>query len=278
MTAISDPSSSSPRVTVRARAVVVAAGAIQTPALLTRSGVRSASGRLGHNLSLHPNANVVAFFDSDVNGWQGVHQAFQIREFLAEGIMISAQNLTPPMLAAVLPGYGRGLGELMADYNRIVTAGPLIEDTGTGRVRNIPGLGTQVFYRFTERDAARCVRGVELTAEALFAAGARRVVLPFNGAPEVRNPDELRRQLARPVPRRSIELYSIHLMGTARMSEDPRRGVVDSYGAFHGVRGLFVADASVFPGPIGINPMETVIALAMRNARRLIEQRGGYGL
>jgi choline dehydrogenase-like flavoprotein len=261
-----------PRVTVRARAVVVAGGALETPALLTRSGLRSASGRLGRNLSLHPNANVVAFFDSDVNGWQGVHQAFQIREFTREGIMISAQNLTPAMLAGVLPEYGRRLGELMSDYNRIVTAGPLIEDTGTGQVRNLPGLGMQVFYRFTERDAARCVRGVELTAEALFAAGARRVVLPFNGAPEVRDPGELRRLLARPVPRRSIELYSIHLMGTARMSEDPRRGVVDSFGAFHGRRGLFVADASVFPGPIGINPMETVIALAMRTARRLVER------
>jgi choline dehydrogenase-like flavoprotein len=159
-----------------------------------------------------------------------------------------------------------------------VTAGPLIEDAGTGRIRNLPGLGTQVFYRVTEKDAERVVRGVELTAEALFAAGAKRIVLPFNGAPVVRDPGDLRRLLASPVPRRSLELYSIHLMGTARMSEDPRRGVVDSFGACHGLRGLFVCDASVFPGPIGINPMETVIALAMRNARRLIEQRGRYAL
>ncbi len=267
-----------PRLAVRARAVIVAGGSIETPALLTRSGLRAPSGQLGRNLSLHPNANVVGFFDSDVTGWQGVHQAFQIREFLDEGIMISAQNMTPTMLAGIMPRYGRELGELMADYNRIVTAGPLIEDTGTGRIRNLPGLGTQIFYRFAEQDTARVVRGVELTAEALFAAGARRVLLPFHGAPEIRDPGDLRRLLSRPVPKRSIELYSIHLMGTARMSEDPRRGVVDSYGAFYGVPGLFVCDASVFPGPIGINPMETVIALAMRNARRLIEQRGRYAL
>jgi choline dehydrogenase-like flavoprotein len=265
-----------PRLVVRARAVIVAGGATETPALLARSGLRS--GQLGRNMSLHPNANVVAFFDSDVTGWQGVHQAFQIREFLDDGIMISAQNMTPTMLAGIMPRYGRELGELMADYNHIVTAGPLIEDTGTGRVRNLPGLGNQVFYHFAERDAARVVRGVELTAEALFAAGARRVLLPFLGAPEVRDPADLRRLLARPVPGRSMELYSIHLMGTARMSEDPRRGVVDSYGAFHGVPGLFVCDASLFPGPIGINPMETVIALAMRNARRLIEQRGRHAI
>jgi len=188
--------------------------------------------------------------------------------------VLTAQNLPPPTLAAIMPGYGSELGELMTDYNRIVTAGPLVEDTGTGRVRNVPGLGTQVFYQLTDADAARVVRGVELTAEALFAAGARRMLLPFDGAPEIRSLDQMRNLLARPVPKRSIQLYSIHLMGTARMSEDPRRGVTDSYGAFHGVPGLFVADASLFPGPTGINPMETVIALAMRNARRLIEWLG----
>jgi choline dehydrogenase-like flavoprotein len=259
-----------PRFTVRARTVVVAGGAIQTPALLMRSGLRSASGQLGRNLSLHPNATVTAFFDEDVTGWHGVHQAFQIREFMTEGLLLTAVNLPPTMLAGILPAWGRELGALMADYNHIVTAGPLVTDTGTGRIRNVPGLGPQVFYRLADADAARMVRGVELTADALFAAGARRVLLPFDGAPELRSPAELRRLLARPVPRRSMQLYSIHLMGTARMSEDPRRGVVGSFGEFHGVSGLIVADASLFPGPIGINPMETVIALAMRNAHRLI--------
>jgi choline dehydrogenase-like flavoprotein len=262
-----------PKITVRAGTVIVAAGAIQTPALLMRSGLRSVSGQLGRNLSLHPNAMVTAFFDTDVTGWHGVHQAFQIREFMAEGLLLTAVNLPPTMLAGILPGYGRELGALMADYNRIVTAGPLVTDTGTGRIRNVPGLGPQVFYRLTDSDAARMVRGVELTAEALFAAGARRVLLPFDGAPEIRSPAEMRRLLTRPVPKRSMQLYSIHLMGTARMSDDPRRGVVGSFGEFHGISGLFVADASLFPGPIGMNPMETVIALAMRNAQRLIERR-----
>jgi choline dehydrogenase-like flavoprotein len=258
------------RLTVRAPVVVVAGGAIQTPALLARSGLRSVSGQLGRNLSLHPNANVVAFFDDDVSGWHGVHQAFQVREFTSEGLILTADNLPPPMLAAMLPAYGRELGELMADYNHVVTAGPLVTDSGAGRVRNVPGLGTQVFYRLPDAAAARLVRGVELTAEALFAAGARRMLLPFDGAPEVRSPDQLRALLARPVPKAAMQVYSIHLMGTARMSEDPRRGVTDSFGAVHGVSGLFVADASLFPGPLGINPMETVIALAMRNARRLL--------
>jgi len=267
-----------PKLTARARVVIAAGGAVQTPALLGRSGLRSASGQLGRNLSMHPNAIVIAFFDEDVTGWHGVHQAFQVREFSSDGIILTANNLAPPLLAALMPQHGPELSELMADYNRVVTAGPLVEDTGTGRVRSLPGFGPQVFYRLTDRAADRVVRGVELTAQAMFSAGARRLLLPFRGAPLVRNMDEVRRITAGSLPKRSLGLFSIHLMGTARMSEDPRRGVVNSFGEFHGVPGLFVTDASLFPGPTGLNPMETVIALAARNARRLIDRRAHYGL
>ena len=164
----------------------------------------------------------------------------------------------------------------MAEYNRMITAGCLVEDTGSGRVRNIPGLGPQVFCQLTDHDAERVLRGIALTAELMFAAGARRILLPFAGAPEVRDLAGLQDLLGRPVPKRSIELFTVHLMGTARMNDDPRRGVVDSFGAFHGVPGLFVADASLFPTPIGVNPMETIMALVTRNAQRLIEQRGRH--
>jgi choline dehydrogenase-like flavoprotein len=177
-----------------------------------------------------------------------------------------------------LPSYGSELGARMAAYNHMVTAGCLIEDTGAGRVRNIPGIGTQVTYQLNDKDAERVLRGVRHCAEIMFAAGARRVALPFEGAPEVRDTGGLADLLARGVDKKSIELFTVHLMGTARMSDDPRRGVVDSFGAFHGVRGLFVADASLFPGPIGVNPMETIMALAVRNASRLIEQRRAHGI
>ena len=265
-----------PRLTVRSAVVVVAGGAVQTPALLARSGLRSRSGQLGRNLSLHPNAKVIALFDEEVIGWHGVHQAYQVREFMEDGILLTAVNVPPSLIAVGLPAYGRELGKLMASYNHMVTAGCLVEDTGRGRVRNVPGLGLQVSYQLTDRDADRVVRGLALTAELMFAAGARRVLLPFEGAPEVRDLGGLRDLLARPVYKRSIELFTVHLMGTARMSEDRRRGVVDSFGAFHGISGLFVADASLFPGPIGVNPMETILALVIRNAQRLIEQRHRY--
>jgi choline dehydrogenase-like flavoprotein len=142
----------------------------------------------------------------------------------------------------------------------------------------VPGLGAQVSYQINDHDLEQVIRGIRYAAQLMLAAGARRVLLPFDGAPEVRDEAGLADLLARPVPRRSIELFTVHVMGTARMSADPQRGVVDSFGAFYGMRGLFVADASLFPTPVGVNPMETILALVTRNAERLIEQRGSYGI
>ncbi len=118
-----------PRLTVRAQVVVAAGGAVQTPALLARSGLRSRSGLLGRNLSLHPNAKVIAFFDEEVVGWHGVHQAYQVREFAGDGILLTAVNLPPSLVALGLPGHGRDLAQVMAGYNHMITAGCLIEDT-----------------------------------------------------------------------------------------------------------------------------------------------------
>jgi choline dehydrogenase-like flavoprotein len=217
-------------------------------------------------------------FDEEVVGWQGVHQAYQVREFMDAGILITAVNLPPALLSLGLREHGAALGALMQDYNHMVVAGCLLEDSTTGRVQVRPILGPVVSYQITTQDLARIVRGVALTAELMFAAGARRVLLPFAGVPDLRGPDDLAGLQARPIPQDAVELLTVHLMGTARMSDDRRRGVVSSFGAVHDTAGLFVADASLFPGPIGVNPMETILALVTRNAEWLIAHRTRYGI
>jgi choline dehydrogenase-like flavoprotein len=260
-----------PRVLVRAGAVVVAAGAVQTPALLLRSGVRSPSGAIGHGLTLHPNAKVTAIFDEKVEGWKGVHQAYQVREFQDDGYLMAAVNIPPSMLAMTLPHWGTAMREVMEAYDRTVIAGILVEDTTTGRVRNIGGRPV-AFYSLSDLDAARIVRGTSLLCELLFEAGAKRVVLPFEGVPDLLGPDEVRRLFQRPIAKSAMEVVTVHVMGTARMGEDRARHVCDSFGRVHDVDGLYVSDASLFPSPIGVNPMETIMALSTRNAERLLER------
>jgi len=263
------------RLTVRARLVVAACGAIHTPGLLARSGFRSPSGQLGRNLAMHPNVKVVAIFDEDVTGWKGVHQAFQVREFQDQGLLFAAVNLPPSLLAMSFPHRGAQLGQLMAHYDRMVLAGMLCEDTATGRVRTIAGR-PQAFYQLAERDAANLQRGVSLLCELLFAAGAKRILLPFAGAAELHGPDDARRLLDHAIPARGWEVVTVHMMGTARMGRDPRAAVTDPFGLVYGADRLMIADASLFPTPIGVNPMETIMALATRGAGYVIDNAARF--
>jgi choline dehydrogenase-like flavoprotein len=159
-----------------------------------------------------------------------------------------------------------------------VVAGCLVEDTSAGSVRMLPGAGPVAFYQLSERDSARLVRGLARSAEVMFAAGAKRVVLPIHGAGKPMDADGTSRFLRAKVGRGALQLFTVHAMGTARMSGDPSRGVVSSFGEHHDAERLFVADASVLPGPIGVNPMETIVALAARSAERLIAGRDRYGI
>ena len=258
------------RLTVRGKLVVAAAGAIHTPALLVRSGFRSPSGQLGHNLSMHPNVKVVAIFDEPVTGWKGAHQAFQVREFQEQGLLFAAVNMPPSVLAMSFPHRGAQLGQLMAQYDHMVLAGMLCEDTRLGRVRTIDGR-PQAFYQLADADAANLKRGVSLLSELLFASGAKRILLPFHGAADLYSPDDARRLLDQKIPPRGWEVVTVHMMGTARMGTDRSRDVTDAFGLVHDVDRLMVADASLFPTPIGVNPMETIMALATRAAGHVID-------
>ena len=219
-------------VVVRAKLVVAACGAIHTPALLARSGFRSPSHQLGKNLSMHPNVKVLAIFDEPVTGWKGAHQAYQVREFKESGLVFAAVNMPPSVVAMSLPQRGRALGEIMQQYDRMVLAGMLCEDTATGRVRTIAGR-PQAFYQLAERDAANLQRGVSLLSEMLFAAGAKRIVLPFHGAGELATADDARRLLDRTIPARGWEVVTVHMMGTARMGAVRSAAVTDAFGLVH---------------------------------------------
>lgn len=258
------------RVEVRAPIVVLSAGAIHTPAILHRSGIRSPSGRIGKNLWMHPNAKLTAVMKDDVRGWEGVHQAYQIREFQGEGILFAAINLPPSVVAMTSPYHGRHLRQLMGDYERMLVAGVLLEDTRPGRLRMIGGR-PQPFYTVTDLDVERAIRGMALLSELLFEVGAERIVLPFEGLPDLTSPDDVRRLYERPIPRSTMEFATVHLMGTCAMGGDRARHVCDSYGRVYDVAGLWVADASLFPSPIGVNPMETIMALATRNAESMLK-------
>jgi choline dehydrogenase-like flavoprotein len=155
----------------------------------------------------------------------------------------------------------------------MLTAATLVEDEGEGRVVLGPDRQPYMLFDLSRRDLDTVHRGVSRTAELLFAAGARRVLLPFADLPSLESADELRRIAERPPVPDGIELMTVHIMGTCRMSSDRTRGATDASGAVYGTENLVIADASLLPSSIGVNPQETIVAMALRNADRWLERQ-----
>ncbi|MBX3185083.1 MAG: GMC family oxidoreductase [Polyangiaceae bacterium] len=256
-------------VRVRARAVIIACGAVQTPLLLARHGLGKPSGQLGKNFLCHPNAKVLAVYPQKVDGWKGVSQNTQIREFHEDGILMAENFVAPGVLAAYLPFHGERAWELMSRYENMVLSGVLVEDSSSGSVsRTLLGMPL-VRYELTALDHQRFKRGVKLLAQMHFELGAERVILPFTNQHEALGPDDLERIDTLQTDVNTLELFTVHLMGTARMGARREGSVVNLNGELWDLPGCYVADASLFPTAIGVNPQVTIMALATRVAERL---------
>lgn len=256
------------RYEVRARAVVLAAGALGTPELLLRQGIANGSGAVGRHLRIHPACWVGASYEEPVRGWEGVMQSWYIDEWHDRGLFLEA-TFTPLTFAAPwLRGFGAGYAESLEAFDRLGVIGVHLSERSEGRVR-VRGGALRLSYRLRSDDAAALRFGIARAADVHFAAGAREVY-PQVGNVGVLRPGEqdARVERARLGPG-ALRLEGFHPMGTARIGADPRRCVVAPSGETHDVAGLYVADASLFPTSLRVNPMVTVMACARRIAAGL---------
>jgi choline dehydrogenase-like flavoprotein len=125
--------------------------------------------------------------------------------------------------------------------------------------------GLRLSYRLSEEEARTLQFGIARAAEIHFAAGANEVY-PNVGACTVIERGRLAEFEAMTLAPGDLRLEAFHPMSSARMSVDEAAGVTDPRGAVRGAEGLYVADASLFPSSVGVNPMMTVIACASRVA------------
>ena len=259
-------------VDVRARAVVLAGGAIGTPELLLRNGIDG--GQVGGNLHVHPAAWIGGLFDEEVRGWDGVMQSYYVDEWHGMGLLMEA-TFTPLAFGAQwLPGTGGEHARRMLAYDRVGSNGVHLSDASAGRVRLSGNGGVRVTYRLTREDGRKLTFGIARAAEIFFAAGATEVYSQIRGMPVIR-PGRVADFEAADPHAGALRLEAFHPMGTARMSADPRRGATGTDGAVHGTDGLYVADASLLPSSLGVNPMMTVSAMAAHVARGLAAELAG---
>jgi len=250
---------------VHAKVVVVACGSLHTPLLLRGSGV--GSWHVGRHMTLHPGVRVTAIFDDAIDGWDGSMQSVYSDHFAADGITLVSVFPPPSILSAAFPGIGPKHRENVHKMGRAAVFGTMIHDEGGGRVRRWLGREPLVTYRMAAEDRPRLLRAMEIVARMGFAAGAREIAMPIFGLDSLKSERELDDFVSRPPAMHRIECTAYHPLGTARMSADPRSGVVRESGEAWQVDNLFVADGSVLPTSIGVNSQLAIMALADKIAR-----------
>ena len=261
------------RLRIRAGAVVVAGGALMTPGLLREAGVCRGSPALGKNLTIHPACKTMARFDETIDMASAIPQGYAIEELAEEGIMFEGGSVPLEILAVSVPWVGRRLVDLLAQYRHLALFGFMLEDSACGQVRTGPRRGSPlIVYNLTQQDADRMQRATVLLANVFLAAGATRVYPMLPGLEELSTVAEVRRLGAMKLAPSAFDVTAYHPLGTCRMGTDPATSVVGPDFETHEVERLFIADGSVVPGPLGVNPQLTIMAMALQ-AGEIIDAR-----
>lgn len=255
------------RLTVYAARVVVAAGAWHTPKVLQRSGIGH-ERFVGEGLTLHPGFRVLGRFREKVRGWQGALQSAYTDAYEREGITLMGLFVPTGVLGATMPGVGPEHMENSARIDHLAMFGGIIHDQGGGTVHRGFGREPIVTYRMAPEDRALIPRALTLMAETFFAAGAEEVYLPVLGLPGL-SADRFRAFDLAAVPARRLECASQHPLGSARMGCSPLNSVVDPDGKVWDLDNVWIADGSVLPTSLGVNPQLSIMTVATRIAWRM---------
>jgi len=271
------------QIEIRAPQVVVACGALETPALLLRSGIGGPA--VGKHLHLHPAGLVAGVYAEDQRAWWGAPQTGILKQFAdredGHGFIIEGIQYAPALLASGLPWTG-GVAHktLMEKLPNMAFFVSITQDRGAGQV-TIDEAGNAVHtYALTDELDTRNFRaGIAECVRLHEAAGASEIHALVPGiAPWVRGADldAFIAQLDRaPLGAGGQTIFSAHQMGSARMGHDARTSVADVNGQLHDVPGVWIGDTSAFPTASGVNPMVSCMSLARRTAQRLLDVMQG---
>jgi choline dehydrogenase-like flavoprotein len=256
-------------VKIEAEVLFVCAGAVQTPALLRRSGFTT---NIGNSLQLHPTVKLAARFPEAVNSKDMGVPVHQVKEF-APRLTFGCSVSTPPHLALGLIDHSKNGTDLNQEWPHFANYYAMIAGEGRGTVRTLPGhRDALVRYALTESDRILLADGLRKLSSLLFEAGANMLLPAIPNLQPLLKPDDINR-LPKVLSNDTSGLMTIHLFSSCPMGEDQSKSAVNSFGQVHGHKNLFVSDASILCSAPGVNPQGTLMALARRNAMHFLEAR-----
>ena len=253
-------------ITIHADHVFVCGGAIQTPALLQRSGVRHG---VGAGLKLHPTIKIAARFPQPLDH-DGVPM-HRITEF-APNLTIGGSASRRGHVAMALAESAGDYRDALDNWEHVLVYYAAIRSDAGGRVMAVPGARAPlVTYRLTEADMSRLARGLVHLGEVLLAAGATELYPSVADGLVARRTEDLVAWWDA-VTRRRTNLMTVHMTSTVRMGEERSRTGADSFGRVWGFRNLRVNDASLLPDAPGVNPQSATMTIAARNVAHFLSE------
>ena len=261
---------------LKAAIVIVAGGSIGSSALLLRSQLAAQLPQLGLGFTCHPAHILVGEHPHQITNFVGHPKSFFMDRALEEGYVLETCMYFPFVTAKNLTGFGPDHSRLMSAFPRLQMILVLAIDKAVpGNRITVDAAGKAVVhYKYTPEVVRSLVAATRTSAKVFFAAGARRVHAPSARPPlldaeDAGCVDELIQE-RHFLPGR-ISVSAAHLMGGCGMGSSRENSVTDSWGRVHGIPWLRVADSSLFPDSLEINPYLTVMALADRAAEKVRE-------
>ncbi|MCF3581052.1 GMC family oxidoreductase [Planktothrix agardhii] len=251
---------------IQAETVFVCCGAIQTPALLRRSGIKN---NIGNALRMHPTVKIIAQFDQDINTLDMGVPVHQVKEFSPKfsfGCSISS----PPYLSVGMTDHPNYTQEVQKNWHKMAIYYAMIVGEGYGTVRNIPFCRDPlVSYKLTSQDLKDLSEALKKLAQLLFEVDAKILYPSISNSFLLTHPKDLDK-IPEQLPIKQTNLMTVHVFSSCPMGENLQKCAVNSFGKVHGFNNLYIADASLLCTAPGVNPQGTIMAIARRNALKFL--------
>lgn len=261
--------------------------ALGSAAILLRSEIGDPD--IGLGIVGHVAVPVIGMFDRRIDAFRGTPATVFVDDHaLSKGYMLEAMSAGPEYAALMVPGTGRQVFDVVRRYRHLAGFGVMLIDTPSpGNRITLDSTGNPTIdYELSSDDRGRLRSAIAEAVRIMFAAGARQVFVPSHediyggpGAPlaftAAGQAASLERNL-RFLPNATL-LTSAHLQASNKMGTRNPGSVVDTHHRVWDVRGLYVMDASVFPGSVGANPMQSIYVMAKLFADELTKQAKAGG-
>jgi len=247
---------------IEAENIIISAGALHSPWLLHRSGIKNKN--IGQHLKIHPIVPMQARFKKNMDSFNGVPQSVVSQHYTdyhnkkTKGFIFYCDFSGYMGTSSHIPGIGIEFAQRLSQLRKMGQTQIMLLDSTTGTV-NCKKEKPLISYDLNEMDKMTFVHAAKIMGKLYFDSGAEAIYL---GNKEYNSAEDLHAIHATDFNPFSIHMYAAHFQSTCRMGTDPKQAVTDNSGKVFGTENVYVADASILPDSVGINPMLTTMAFS----------------